>query len=624
MPDKFGGIEVEDTIVAPAVDKFGGIPVEESIKQSSVARGGIGRNVTDPEERQTLAAGRLVQRNRDAGKKDLFLPEELGLDPKEFGHVVSLGNTTTTAYSAIKGLAKGSSFNISEALSKLAKQNLLSEDQQQALARIEEENKDLEAGFEAVGAALPTGKIATAGRSGSGLWQGLKQAFTTGGKIGLVSGAAGAIGEKGKESTLGDIAEKATTQGLTTGLTSTLFPLGASALRGGSKLAESIRQTVNPESAGMLERALRFSTNLGKRTDQIVKDSLESIKEHGGIDVKDLDTGITAAKQAKQTIWGQFRQLLDPNQNEVVDTSKKFFNIADEIINKDTGLSLARDAEKNLPSIRRQLDKIRSSVQQGKTLTRAQRDKISELSEQQSKYQAASDQFGGQLKEIEDLTKVYGKEYALDQAEHQIQSWNDQLESLMKQRNLSSKNLAGEPVLNVQDKFRQALKDDLLSKLGSLTGKDKQAIQKLRRQYGSLVEFEEAAIKRAVVSGRQAPINLPQTLQMAEGIGEGATTLAGGETLRGLQQMVVRPAVATVARTLNDPNDLIRRAFEKNQAPISISGRVIKRLSKLEPLDQEAALGAAIANVVRINPKNKPVTQKEIDAEIEKILNRED
>lgn len=591
MPDKFGGIEVQEV----ATDQFGGVPVAENEPQT-VARGGIGRPVTDPKERERIAAERMVQRSRESGQKDLFLTSELGLDPEKYGNVVSLGNTITKAYIAAKGLAKGSSLGVAEPIFRGAESAILSDEQRQALGQIAEGEQDLSTLSEAVGAVSPTGKIVSGVQAAKGfvprLSSAIKQGFTTG----AISGVSGELGEKGSEATVGGVTERGLQQGGLSALISAALPAGASAFRGSARIAESIKQTVSPEAKGLLKRALRFGTGIGKKEDQVVEDSLQALSSRGYI-IDDLKSAENAAVDAKQKIYQEFKDLLAPNQDEVVDVAGDFSTIADDIISKNTGLKTAREALEKLPENRtaRDLSAIRSH--------------------------------GKEVEAINDIRNVFGKNYSLEDAENQTQIWNSELARLQKERNISSDNLASDPILNATDQFRKKLKDRFLAKLSSLTGKDQTSIQALRNQYGSLVEFEEAARKRAIVSGRQAPLNLPQTLQMAEGVAQGIGDITSGETGKGVQQILARTMVPAGARNLNDPDNLIRRAFEAygtGQGKPGVPARLLTKLAEMSPSQREASLGAAIANAARLAGSDKQPTPADIDREMAKILNQQD
>jgi hypothetical protein len=82
----------------------------------------------------------------------------------------------------------------------------------------------------------------------------------------------------------------------------------------------------------------------------------------------------------------------------------------------------------------------------------------------------------------------------------------------------------------------------------------------LRQEYGALKGIQRIYEKRAVVTGRQAPLNLPQVLSMAGGAGEAASALFAGHPLAAAGGAIPF-ALATALKHLNLPDTLVKRGI---------------------------------------------------------------
>lgn len=527
--------------------------------------GGLGARVPS-EVAQEISAQRIVRKARDLAQDDLFLAQELGLDPKVYGNLVSANTPISKAMAVGRGIVKGGSLGTLTALQDVIENKTMNPQSYTIKSgkKLEERNPELVKLGELAGSLLPIGGAANAIKSGTGLLSKIGKAALAGFGIGATSGASRKISEQAPyEVKLKDVAASGLSEGITGSVLSGLAPVALEVPGVVSKVGRYTADFFSPAQRDALQRALRFEKSLGKRVPQVIDDSLDALTSRGyAHGIEDLDSAILAAKNAKRDIWQDYKNLLTPNQNSEIDLSKKFYNISDEVINKNPGLRMARKAQDELPKIKSKIEKLSAKVDDG-TITQAEKSLLKDLQGEFNGYNSSLNKFKSSLDQIDDLKNIFGKKMDLEDAENQIQIWNSELESLMKQRNITKKTLPADPVLDVTDKFRQGLKDELLSKLESLTGKDKQAIQRLRSQYGSLIEFEEQAVKRNIVNNRQAPVNLPQSLMAAEGMAEGLEKIGEGETLKGLTQMVVKPMVATKAKMMNDPNELIRVAFKE-------------------------------------------------------------
>jgi GNAT superfamily N-acetyltransferase len=104
---------------------------------------------------------------------------------------------------------------------------------------------------------------------------------------------------------------------------------------------------------------------------------------------------------------------------------------------------------------------------------------------------------------------------------------------------------------NAADSLRQ----QMYSKLDSLGETDPAG---LRQQYGALKQVQTVFGKRAIVSGRSAPMNLTQMMALAGGAGEGAAAMFNGHPGAAVAGAVPY-ATATALKYLNSPDMLTRR-----------------------------------------------------------------
>jgi len=101
----------------------------------------------------------------------------------------------------------------------------------------------------------------------------------------------------------------------------------------------------------------------------------------------------------------------------------------------------------------------------------------------------------------------------------------------------------------------QNLRQQMYGKLDSLGETDPAG---LRQQYGALKQVQDVFRKRAIVSGRQAPLNLPQILGIAGGAGEMTTALFSGHPAYAAGGAATI-AIPALLKYLNSPDMLVQR-----------------------------------------------------------------
>ena len=101
------------------------------------------------------------------------------------------------------------------------------------------------------------------------------------------------------------------------------------------------------------------------------------------------------------------------------------------------------------------------------------------------------------------------------------------------------------------------LRQQMYDKLDSLGETDPAG---LRKQYGALKQVQDVFRKRAIVSGRQAPLNLQQLITFAGGAGESAGALFTGHPIAALAGAVPITA-ASLLKYFNSPDMLVRRGL---------------------------------------------------------------
>lgn len=175
-----------------------------------------------------------------------------------------------------------------------------------------------------------------------------------------------------------------------------------------------------------------------------------------------------------------------------------------------------------------------------------------------------ADLFPDQAKLVNDLADKFDSStfkasgLPLSKANAYLKTLNAQLKSYyrMSPEGRAASNVTDGAVSAMSD-AADALRDEIYNKLEALGEKDP---RDSRLQYGALKQIQKVFQKRAVVAGRQAPLNLQQALGLMAGAGEATGALATGHPLAAVAG-VIPPAVATGLRYMNSPDSLTRRGI---------------------------------------------------------------
>ena len=147
---------------------------------------------------------------------------------------------------------------------------------------------------------------------------------------------------------------------------------------------------------------------------------------------------------------------------------------------------------------------------------------------------------------LEKWADTFKGPYALDDAMSAITDFNTKLRNFYKQSPSEQFKMAtADPKLGMLQDAADSLRDHAFTKLEDLGEKN---IPELRKDYGALNQLQRVFEKRAVVYGRQAPIDLKQSIGAIAAV-------ASGHPLAS--------AVPFITKYLNSPEHLIKSAVEK-------------------------------------------------------------
>lgn len=367
---------------------------------------------------------------------------------------------------------------------------------------------------ETLGAVAPIGRVVGPAKSLLGT---IGRSGLTGGIFGVAGGVAEEIDQEKDPTVRGALIRGATNAAFAAPAAALIPAIPIGATKAGGVLFSALKNVKNlafPSARNLLKQAVRFpvSTGAPKRVNDILDRSNEAILKYD-LPVENQETYLKAIQEAKKSEYGQFKGALG-------EAAK-------------TGLTI--DVTEDLNKAAKKI------IKENPTLER---------------------EAGGQKfkDEVEALRDAYSGPIPVEDAENIIQVFNARLESVMKERNIVPKSLKAFPELRAQDDFRKILRNGLVEKLNEFKGKD---LQELRSNYGALSELEEAVVKRMIVDGRQLPLNLTQGMALFQGFGSGLAQAAEGRPLAALGTMVGQPVVAGLARKFQEPDELIRKAFEK-------------------------------------------------------------
>ena len=174
------------------------------------------------------------------------------------------------------------------------------------------------------------------------------------------------------------------------------------------------------------------------------------------------------------------------------------------------------------------------------------------------------DLFPEQAAKAEELASKFDGPLPLSKANAYLKTLNAQLKGFYK---MSPEARAAAGVtdgrLSSMEDAASGLRQQMYSKLDSLGETDPAG---LRQQYGALKQVQSVFGKRAIVSGRQAPLNLAQIMAIAGGAGEASSALLNGHP--GAAVAGAAPiAATTLLKYFNSPDTLTRRGVSGLEVP---------------------------------------------------------
>ena len=174
------------------------------------------------------------------------------------------------------------------------------------------------------------------------------------------------------------------------------------------------------------------------------------------------------------------------------------------------------------------------------------------------------DLFPEQAAKAEQLASKFDGPIPLSKANAYLKTLNAQLKGFYK---MSPEARAAAGVtdgrISSMEDAANGLRQEMYSKLDSLGETDPAG---LRQQYGALKQVQSVFGKRAIVSGRQAPLNLAQIMAIAGGAGESAGALFSGHP--GAAVAGAAPiAATTLLKYFNSPDVLTRRGISGLEVP---------------------------------------------------------
>jgi len=174
------------------------------------------------------------------------------------------------------------------------------------------------------------------------------------------------------------------------------------------------------------------------------------------------------------------------------------------------------------------------------------------------------DLFPEQAAKAEDLASKFDGPLTLKKSNDYLKTLNAQLKGFYK---MSPEARAAAGVtdgrISSMEDAANGLRQQMYSKLDSLGETDPAG---LRQQYGALKDVQSVFGKRAIVAGRQAPMNLQQILAAAAGAGEATGALASGHPMAALGG-VVGAATPTILKYFNSPDMLAQRGVRGLEMP---------------------------------------------------------
>jgi len=291
------------------------------------------------------------------------------------------------------------------------------------------------------------------------------------------------------------------------------------------KTAAGLKNTISPDVESALTKAIKPKGNNAKFAESL-KTALPDIQETAqtlGKKIENIDHLDDVITQAKKRVWKNYEDILGPNANSQIDGNK----IADNIVKGIDKRFITQNPEK--------------------------------------------------YKKIVAVADTYRRPMSLTEAEDFLQSTNNELHSYYAKNKVQQAVAMGDPEVSHIVRENDALRNELNTKLSELTGVN---AKEIKNRYGALSNIQSEIVPRKNVIARQNPVGL------AEQIGYGR---AAGNILKSAANFQLGDAAAGAAdlattrflKLKNDPNELIRSAFQKLEK--NPSSKYAKVMSKFVP-----------------------------------------
>lgn len=357
-----------------------------------------------------------------------------------------------------------------------------------------------------LGAALPAGGLVGGAKTLLGT---IGRSALTGGLFGGASG----ITEKLKEEENPQASELAKS-GIQGGLLGTALGAAIPSIAAIPSGIKGIIGSISPRSSvDLAKQAIRFpstqkSAGAIKSLNSDIESAIKTVVEKGH-KVEDLPSALEAVSKTKKQVYDEFLGALSEGDKEklMVNPTDDLNSAYDKILSKNPSLADTEQGQRILEGIKQQFDAVSKDL----PIEEVNRRVIEANKNYASLYKAADQ---GQIQPaLADAQKVIG------------------------------------------DVLRQKMNDSL----SKITGSD---VKGIRDKFSALMRVEQALAPRITVSERLSPQNLNQQFQLAQAAADLIGT-AHNEGLGGASKAAVRIATAKASRKLNDPNYLIKKAFEK-------------------------------------------------------------
>ena len=319
------------------------------------------------------------------------------------------------------------------------------------------------------------------------------------------------------------------------------------------KTAQAGQDIVSPESISALTRGLKpGNTNLNFSKDAdlalpIIKETSERINKP----IKTIEDFIENTKEAKKNIWGKIQEALDAAEGKLSYGTKtvQVGETVSPIVNAQ-GNKIVRPVFKDIEEIRNGIN--------GKDITDSMVNSIDPQSIKLSPEYANA---------IKSATRKYeNKGISIAEAEDKMEKINANLSRFFKSSSRNQYIKGQDEDIAAQLIERKVLRQTLNDKIEKLTGEN---VAPLKKSYGALMNLQDEALKRVIVSNRQMPLSLQEQINGVLGI----TRMASGD-LTGAVQLIASQG----AKVLNSSNRLVSQAVKnvgKYKIPFNYLGKAL-------------------------------------------------